>query len=97
MPHSLDLHLSGDSPDLANLPVRIDRRAAAQLITRYFFPIAHRSLEVWPLTWQIVNGRALTPTRELIELAQSMLDASPIVRGGPGRRSKMNEEFALQN
>ena len=73
------------APDLAALPVRVDRRQGAELVTRYFFPVSNRSLEVWPLTWRHANGRALVETRELLEVAQRKLDGATPIRGG--RRS----------
>lgn len=69
-------------PDIAALPQRMDRRAAAALVTRHFFPLSHRTLEAAPLTWRRVNGRALCETVELVRWAQAKLDAAPPIRGG---------------
>ncbi len=71
-----------DAPDLAGLPVRVDRKAGAALLARYFFPVSPRSLEVWPLTWRRVNGYAVCETAELFAVAQAKLDAAPPIRGG---------------
>ena len=65
-----------------DLPRRVDRRAGAALVTRFYFPISHRSLEVWPLTWRRVNGKAVCETTELFALAEAKLNAAPPVRGG---------------
>lgn len=70
------------SPDLAKLPARVDRKRAAELLTHHFFPVSHRTLEAWPLTWRHVNGYALCETRELFALAESKLAAAPPIRGG---------------
>ncbi|MBP0446704.1 hypothetical protein J8J14_18160 [Roseomonas sp. SSH11] len=74
------------TPNLPDLPPRVDRRTGAELVTRLLFPVSHRTLEAWPLTTQRVNGKAVIPTAELLAHAQSLLDAAPAVRGG--RRTK---------
>ena len=63
-------------------PARIDRRTAADLITRHFFPVSHRSLEAWPLLTQRVNGKAIISTAQVFETAFARLSAAPIVMGG---------------
>ncbi|MCB4825569.1 hypothetical protein [Roseicella aerolata] len=68
--------------DLAALPVRVDRRAGAELVTKHFFPVSHRSLEVWPLTWRHINGKALCETEELVAVARAKLKAATPIRGG---------------
>jgi hypothetical protein len=70
-----------------DVPVRVDRRAGAEILTRYLFPVSHRSLEAWPLTWRHVNGKAVVETAELFAVAQAKLDAAPPIRGG--RRQSM--------
>jgi len=75
-----DYHLS--HINIADLPVRLDRRTAAAVITRFFFPISPRTLEVWPVNWRLVNGRALAETSELLSLAAAKLAAAASVRGG---------------
>jgi hypothetical protein len=67
---------------LATSPVNVDRRVGAELVTRHFFPVSHRSLEVWPLPVRHVNGRAIIPTAALFEIAYSKLSAAPVVMGG---------------
>ena len=69
-------------PDLSHLPRRVDRRTAAELIRRHFFPVSHRTLEAWPLTTRRVNGRALIETAELFAVAMEKLNAAPSTRGG---------------
>ncbi len=61
----------------ASLPQRVDRKTAADIVTRNFFPISSRTLEVWPLTWLLTNGRASCVTAELLAVAQAKLDAAP--------------------
>ncbi|WP_198374978.1 hypothetical protein [Neoroseomonas rubea] len=68
------------------LPRHVDRRVGAELVTRFFFPVSPRSLEVWPVAWRHVNGRALVATTELLALAAQKLAAAPPIRGG--RRAK---------
>lgn len=69
-------------PDLSTLPRNVDRRAGAELVTRLFFPVSPRSLEVWPLTWRHVNGKAVVATAELFSVAEAKLSAAPPIRGG---------------
>lgn len=70
--------------DMSHLPAFIDRRSGAELISSRLFPVSKRTLETWPLAWRRVNGRAICRTTELLEFAQSKLDAASPVRGGPG-------------
>lgn len=69
-------------PDITSLPRHVDRRSGAELVTRFFFPVSPRSLEVWPLTWRHVNGKAVVATSELLGRAEEMLNAAPPIRGG---------------
>jgi hypothetical protein len=68
--------------ELHDLPRRLDRRLAAQVVSVHFFPVSPRTLERWPLTWRRINGRALADTEELLAEAQRRVDAAPAVRGG---------------
>ena len=68
--------------DPLDLPRRLDRRLAAQVVSKHFFPVSPRTLERWPLTWRRINGRALADTAELLAEAQRRVDAAPAVRGG---------------
>ena len=79
------MNASTDKPDVpafSEVPRRVDRKAGAELLTRYFFPVSARSLEIWPLTWRHVNGKAVCETAELFAVAQAKLDAAPPIRGG---------------
>lgn len=68
--------------DAGELPPRVDRATAAKIVTARYFPVSHRSLEVWPLSIRRVNGRALIETAELLAVAQAKLDAAPVIRTG---------------
>ena len=68
--------------DIPDLPARVDRRTAAELVTRHFFSVSPRSLEAWPLAWRHVNGKAHCDVPELFAAAQAKLDAAPPIRGG---------------
>ncbi len=68
--------------ELLDLPRRLDRRLAAQVVSTHFFPVSPRTLERWPLTWRRINGRALADTEELLAEAQRRVDAAPAIRGG---------------
>jgi hypothetical protein len=67
---------------LAKQPSNVDRRTGADLITRFMFPVSHRSLEAWPLPTRHVNGRAIVPTVALFEVAYAKLTAAPVIMGG---------------
>jgi hypothetical protein len=69
--------LSTEQPNLSTLPRRVDRKTAAALITLYFFPVTPRSLGEWPVTWRMVNGKAVGETPQLFAVAQAKLDAAP--------------------
>ena len=69
-------------PDFTKLPTRVDRRTGAELLTRYMFPVSHRTLEAWPLQTVRVNGRALYDTRGLFEFARQKLANAPVMMGG---------------
>lgn len=63
------------------LPVRVGRKAAAEIVTDRFFPVSHRTLERWPLRWRRVNGRALVETADLLAEAQRRVDEAPQIMG----------------
>lgn len=69
-------------PDLSALPVNVDRRTGAELVTRYLFPVSHRTLERWPLKGRVVNGRLVFATAELFAHARALMEAAPPIRGG---------------
>ena len=75
-------------PDLTTLPVNVDRQRGAALVTRYFFPVSHRTLERWPLTGRVVNGRLVFATAELFAQARAMMEAAPRIKGGPAGDSR---------
>jgi hypothetical protein len=72
---------------LAELPANVDRRTAADLVTKYFFPVSYRTLEAWPLRTRRVNGRAIAATSELFATAHAKLCSAPMVMGGAELRA----------
>ena len=74
-------------PDPSTLPVNVDRQRGAALVTRYLFPISPRTLERWPLTGRVVNGRLVFATAELFAIARQKMDAAPVIKGGPAART----------
>ena len=68
--------------DTSDLPTRMDRRMAAAVISRHYFPISHRTLETWPIGWRVVNGKALAETQEILAFAARKLATAPFIRGG---------------
>ncbi len=83
--------VSSSTPDLSNLPVRVSRAVAAELLNRYFFETSPRTLERWPLTWQLLNGKAHCNTAQLFAVAAAKLAAAPVIMGG---RRQETEEYA---
>jgi hypothetical protein len=69
-------------PDLSAFPVNSTRKQLAEIISKHFFAVSARSLERWPLRWQHVNGKAITPTLEGVAEARRRLEAAPVIRGG---------------
>jgi hypothetical protein len=72
---------------LETAPHYSDRRGLAQLHGQLFSPISPRSFEEWPLTWQLVNGRAVTNTRDAVALALARFQAAPKYRGGRAKKT----------
>jgi hypothetical protein len=70
---------------LRSLPVNVDRKTGADLITQLMFPISPRSLEAWPLPTRHVNGHAIVPTDTLFRMAYSKLSAAPMIMSGRRR------------
>ena len=79
-------------PNLADLPVRVDRETGAKLLSKYFFALSPRTLERWPLTWRRLNGKAHCETAELFAIADTILAKAPPLMGG--RRVAQNTERA---
>jgi hypothetical protein len=73
------------APDLATLPRRVNRRDGADLVTRLYFPVSHRTLEAWPLGWRHVGGYAVCETADLLAEAERRFNAAPVIRGGRTR------------
>ena len=67
---------------LVELPINVDRRTGAELVSKYLFPVSFRSLEAWPLPTRHVNGKAIISTTTLFEIAYAKLTAAPIIMGG---------------
>ena len=67
--------------DQNNLPDRMDRRMAAAVISRLYFPVKPRSLEKWPVRWSLVNGKALADTEEILAFAAAKLAKAVSLRG----------------
>lgn len=70
------------APPTGILPIWVDRKQGAKIITERLGPISARTLERWPLKWRLFNGRAVTLTEDLIAVAQARLDEAPLIKGG---------------
>jgi hypothetical protein len=75
---------------LETAPHYSDRRGLAQLHSELFSPISPRTFEEWPLTWQLVNGRAVTNTRDAITLAWRRFQDAPQYRGGRKKTAEVS-------
>jgi hypothetical protein len=84
MPRRVQPNISA-VPSFDELPVRVDRRTGAALVSQYYFPVSWRTLEVWPLTWRRVNGKAVADTAALFKVAEAKLRAATPIRSA--RRS----------
>ena len=62
--------------EMDKLPRRVDYRRAAELISEYFFPISHRTLERWDLKKIKVNGKNTVGTEEVFAEAAARLEAA---------------------
>lgn len=82
---ALTRHAGASKTDPTALPVRVDRRTAAALVTQHFFPVSYRTVEAWSLVVRHVNGKATVETAELFAFAQAKLEAAPPIRGGRRR------------
>ncbi len=58
------------------LPDYIARRKAADVISFYYFPVSHRTLETWPVKYFLVNNKALVKTEDILAVAQKKIEAS---------------------
>jgi hypothetical protein len=67
---------------LEHLPRRVTRKRGAELVSENFFPISHRTLESWSIPTQLVNGKVTIDTRALFEMAQTKLNAAPVIVRG---------------
>lgn len=74
--------LKGNTGIASELPVRVPRDRAAQLVTHRYFKVSARTLERVPLRWQRLNGKAHCLTLELFAWAEAVLAASPAVMAG---------------
>jgi hypothetical protein len=80
---------------LDGLPAFVDRRQAAQLISRYLFKVEHRSLEAWPLPVRRINGRAQISTPVVFKMAYEKVTGAPVILGGRRpRRLPHNDDAA---
>jgi hypothetical protein len=57
----------------------VTRAEGAQIINKHFFPVSARSLERWPISVRIVNGRAIYETKSLCEEAHKRIDRALVL------------------
>lgn len=82
----LDITTLPREPDAAALPKRVTRKQAAQILTRYFFPISPRTLEAVSLPYVSLPGMpALIETEALLAWAEERLASAVRLTGGRKR------------
>jgi len=64
---------------LPDLPARVPRRLAADIVTKHAFKISHRSMERWPLPVRHLNGQAHHETRDVLVEAFSRVASAPLL------------------
>ena len=79
---------------LVTAPVYTPRPPGAALVTQHIAPVSDRTLEAWPLPWQRVNGKAITPTIVLFAVAYAKLAAAPVIMGGRRRADATSQQAA---
>lgn len=84
-------------PDFSEVPLRVGRKGAAELVTKHFFPVSARSVADWPLRWLHVNGYALCETAELFAVAQAKVDAALSSRDGKAPAPAPDAEAACRH
>lgn len=68
--------------DVAAPPPRVDRKDGSELLMRLGYKISPRTLERWPLTVRLINGRATYDTAELLAHADAKVAEAAPIRGG---------------
>ena len=56
---------------------RLDRRAAAALVTAEYFEVGKRALEKWAIAGVLMNGRVYLRESDVRRHAQAMIDRAP--------------------
>jgi hypothetical protein len=82
--------------DWDSLPVRVDKRQAADLVTRFFFRTSPFTIPDWRC-WEhrsFVNGRAVVETQLLLAEARERLAAAPARRPTRKRDRQLAESEA---
>ena len=64
-------------------PPRLHRRAIPDYVRRrHGFKVSYRTVEAWPVPWEMFNGRAYVNTAALDAYISARLSAAPVIRGG---------------
>ena len=64
-------------PDLQAIPVRLGKHDAARLVTQFYWPTSHRTLERWSIKKVLAGGRCLFTTADLVNHCQITLAQAP--------------------
>ena len=62
------------------LPRRVDKRLGAELVSRFFFPVAPRYLQKWPVPYRVMGRRSIYEVADLFEEAERRLNDAPLRR-----------------
>lgn len=80
---------------LSDLPAHVTRRAGAEIISRYLFPISGRTLERWPMRFRLVNGKATVPLAELLAEAWRRHESAAVVIAGRQKPAAVAQDNSL--
>lgn len=64
---------------LLDLPARVPRKNAAEIVTKHAFKTSYRTMERWPLPVRHLNGQAHYETRDVLVEAYSRVASAPIL------------------
>lgn len=64
---------------LLDLPVRVPRKRAAEIVSKHVFETSHRTMERWPIPVRHLNGQAHFETRDVLMEAFRRLHAAPVL------------------
>jgi hypothetical protein len=61
------------------------REAIARYVSDHLAPCSARTVEKWPLTYRLLNGRAVAEWPDVLALLRERYERAPVHRGGHRR------------